>query len=288
LTLLLLGGLAFGAYRLLAGSGSNEVTVPAVLGATRQAAEQELLDAGLQPAFRNVVGPAGETVGTVIKQTPEQGTEVTAGATVTADINVGPATKRMPKVLVGKQLQVALEKLADAGFTNVISVPVANPPAGTRTDEVLSVDPPEGARAAADQDIRVSYASRTVRAPTRGATQAPGGGGESSRTSETETTDEEQSESPDDDESEEPSGEGSSDEPSVEPSDSSEPEPSASEEPPTSGPSASASSGGGPSAGVPSDPPAGEESPVVVDPADASGAPGLVKKQTEPGPERGG
>ena len=42
LTLLVLAGLAFGAYWLLAGGPSNSVTVPSVLGSTRQAAEQEL------------------------------------------------------------------------------------------------------------------------------------------------------------------------------------------------------------------------------------------------------
>ena len=72
LTLLVLGGLAYGAYWLLSGGPSSQVSVPSVLGATRQGAEQELSDAGLRPAFRNVSGPEDDTVGTVIRQTPDR------------------------------------------------------------------------------------------------------------------------------------------------------------------------------------------------------------------------
>ena len=274
LTMLVLAGLAFGAYRLLADDGqSNSVTVPSVLGSTRQAAEQELQTAGLQPAFRNVSGPNDDTVGTVIAQTPQQGADVASGSTVTAQINVGPPTERIPKNLVGRDVDDVVEKLTDAGFSNVLAVPVANPPSGTKTDEVTAVDPPEGAKAAPEQDITVSYVGRAARAPTRGTTQEPGGG-KSSRPSETESREAEESEEPD--ESREPSGEVSSEEPSDEPSESTEPEPSATES--EAEPSASVSSGGGPSAEAPSEPPGGEEPPVSVDPADASGPPGKTKK----------
>jgi eukaryotic-like serine/threonine-protein kinase len=276
LILLVLAGLAFGAYRLLADGQSNSVTVPSVLGSKRQAAEEELRTAGLQPAFRNVSGPKDDSVGTVIKQTPEPGTDVVSGGIVTAEINVGPATKRIPKVLVGKDLDAAVQKLTDAGFTNVLAVPVANPPAGTRTDEVVKVDPPEGARAAPEQDITLSYVGRAARAPTRGTNQQPAGG-KSSRPSERESSDAEESEEPG--ESSEPSGEASSEGPSSAPSDSTEPEPSATE-PSESEPSASASSGGAPSAEAPSDPPGGEEPSVSVEPADASGTPAKLTKKS--------
>ena len=73
LTVLVLAGLAYGAYWLLSGGPSSEVSVPSVLGATRQGAEQELADAGLRPAFRNVSGPDDDSVGTVIRQDPGAG-----------------------------------------------------------------------------------------------------------------------------------------------------------------------------------------------------------------------
>ena len=176
LTLLVLAGLAFGGYRLLAGDQSNNVTVPSVLGGTRQDAEQKLREAGLQPAFRNVSGPRDDSVGKVIQQSPEGDTEVVPGSTVTAVINVGPATERIPKNLVGRDVDDVMEKLTDAGFSNVTAVPVANPPAGADADEVVRVDPGEGKKAAPEEDIIVSYVGRAVRSPTGVRNKNPAGG----------------------------------------------------------------------------------------------------------------
>jgi len=280
LTVLVLAGLAFGGYRLLAGGPSNSVTVPSVVGSTRQVAEQVLRDAGLQPAFRNVAGDNDGTVGTVIGQTPDHGVDVAPGTTVTAEVNVGPATERIPKDLVGRDVDEVVEELTDAGFSNVTTVPVADPPTGAETDEVVAVDPPEGEKAAPEQDITVSYVGRAARAPTSGTEEEPRGD-ESSRPSETESTaDEEQSEEPK--QSSEPSDEASSDEPSDEPSESAEPEPSQTESSEPE-PSESASSGGAPSADASSVPPGEEEvedPKTSVDPADAT--PGS-KKKPKPG-----
>ena len=251
LTVLVLAGLAFGAYWLLAGGPSNSVTVPSVVGSTRQAAEQELREAGLQPAFRNVAGP-DEDVGTVIRQLPGSGTEVAAGTTVTAEINVGPATERIPKDLVGRDVDEVVEELTEAGFSNVTAVPVADPPAGAETDEVVAVDPGEGEKAAPEEDITVSYVGRAVRKPTTG-TQPRSGASESRRPSETEASAEKSEEGSG--ESSQPGEDTSSEEPSADPSESSEPEPSESE-PSESEPSGTAPSGGGaPSAEAPSEPP---------------------------------
>ncbi len=267
LTLLVLAGLAFGAYWLLAGGPSNSVRVPSVLGSTRQAAEQELREAGLQPAFRNVAGP-DQDVGTVIRQLPGSGTEVAAGATVTAEINVGPATERIPKDLVGRDVDEVVEELTEAGFSNVTAVPVVDPPAGAETDEVVGVDPGEGEKAAPEEDITVSYVGRAVRRSTTAPIDEPRGG-TSSRPSETDASDEESEESG---ESSQPGEDASSEEPSAEASESSEQEPSGTE-PSDSEPSGSVPSGGGaPSAEAPSEPPIEEEPevpPISVDPAGA-------------------
>ena len=273
LTLLVLAGLSFGAYRLLAGGPSNEVTVPPVLGDTREAAEQALSDAGLQPAFRNVDGPDDDTVGTVIKQTPGEGAEVARGSTVTAEINVGPATERIPDDLVGRDVDDVVEKLREEGFSNVTAVPVTNPPPGTEADEVVAIDPAEGQKAAPQEDITVSYVGRAVRPPTSGTREEPGGGG-SSRPAETDASagEEGKGKGKGSSESGEPSDEASSDEPSTEPSETEEPEPSESE---SSAPDPSTSaSGGAPSAEVPSDPPSGggiEEPVIGAEAAEPSG-----------------
>jgi serine/threonine-protein kinase len=281
LTLLVLAGLAFGAYRLLTDGASNSVTVPSVVGSTRQAAEQELRSADLQPAFRNVAGP-DEDVGTVIRQLPGSGTEVMAGTTVTAEINVGPATERIPKDLIGRDVDDVVEELTEAGFSNVTAKPVADPPAGAKTDEVVDVDPGEGQKAAPEQDITVSYVGRAVRKPTTG-TQPRSGASERRRPSETKASTEKSEE--ESGESSQPGEETSTEAPSSDPSESSEPETSATE-PPASEPSGSAPSGGGaPSAEAPSDPPVEEEPeapPVGVDPEAGASVPaaGLAANQS--------
>ena len=55
----------------------------------------------------------------MIRQLPGSGTEVAAGATVTAEINFGPATKWIPKDLVGRDVDEVVEELTEAGFSNV-------------------------------------------------------------------------------------------------------------------------------------------------------------------------
>jgi serine/threonine-protein kinase len=170
LTLLVLGGLLFGAYRLLALSGEQRVSVPSLQGNTRAEAEAELRDAGLQAAFVHRRGPDDNSRGTVVRQDPDPDVEVERGSTVTAEINVGPATTKIPDDLVGRDLDDALEELADAGFSNVTAVPVANPPGDAEPDEVVAVEPAEGKRAALEEDIIVSYVGRVAESATTGPT----------------------------------------------------------------------------------------------------------------------
>ena len=96
----------------------------------------------------------------MVEQAPGPDVEVEQGSTVTAEINVGPATTKIPDDLVGRDLDKALEELADAGFTNVKAVPVDNPPEDAEPDEVVAVQPAEGERAALEEDILVRYVGR--------------------------------------------------------------------------------------------------------------------------------
>ena len=61
-----------------------------------------------------------ETVeeGCIISQSPEAGTEITAGSTVTVVVSLGPSSRRLPTV-AGLSLAEASEKLAGMGFTVV-------------------------------------------------------------------------------------------------------------------------------------------------------------------------
>jgi eukaryotic-like serine/threonine-protein kinase len=191
LTLVVLGGLLFGAYLLLT-PGEQRVSVPPLQGSTRPEAEAKLREAGLRAAFLNRRGPDDATRGRVVGQSPGPDEDVDLGSTVTAEINVGPATTRIPGGLVGRNLDKALEKLADAGFSNVKAVPVENPPKGADPDEVLAVDPREGERAAPEEDIVVSYAGRageqSTRSPTAGGGAATKGRSPTGKESQSDTS----------------------------------------------------------------------------------------------------
>jgi serine/threonine-protein kinase len=167
LTLLVLGGLLFGAYWLLA-PGGERVSVPSIQGITRAEAETKLRDVGLRAAFVHKRGPDDDTRDTVVRQSPGPDAEVEQGSTVTAEINVGPATTKIPGGLVGQDLDKALEELADAGFSNVKAIPVDNPPGDADPDEVVAVDPAEGERAALEEDIVVRYVGGAAEPATRG------------------------------------------------------------------------------------------------------------------------
>ena len=158
---LLLGLGAFALYRALApdGQGAGPVVVPAVIGSTRADAEAELRGAGLVPEFKNVRGESDDTVGRVIKQKPVGTTEVEAGSVVTVEINVGPASVKIPDDLVGENVEDVEKELAAAGFTNVQTRPVDDPPGDAKRGEVLSIDPDEGESAALDEDVVVRYAA---------------------------------------------------------------------------------------------------------------------------------
>jgi eukaryotic-like serine/threonine-protein kinase len=63
--------------------------VPAVLGLGKVGAESLLRNADLVPRVESVHGPDGESVGTVIKQSPEGGDAAAADTTVLVLINIG-------------------------------------------------------------------------------------------------------------------------------------------------------------------------------------------------------
>ena len=154
--LLLLGLGAFGLYQLF-GPGQS-VVVPDVVGSTPAEADAELKKADLIPRFENVSGKAGDTVGTVVKQTPKEGASVAARSIVTLEVNVGPATAKIPDNLVGKDIQDVKKELKASGFTSVKPQPVRDGTGRAEPGEVLSIDPEEGASVALDEDIVIRYA----------------------------------------------------------------------------------------------------------------------------------
>jgi beta-lactam-binding protein with PASTA domain len=91
--IVVVGASAFSGYRssppVTATQRSTEV--PALLGLGSVGAESLLRNARLGARFELVHGPEGDSVGTVVKQSPDGGDTVATGSTVLVVINIGPS-----------------------------------------------------------------------------------------------------------------------------------------------------------------------------------------------------
>src|SRR5690606_36669015 len=96
-------------------SGVEQVQVPPLVGETFKAAKQQLSAVGLEFSSSQVANsrPKGE----VIRQSPNAGTEVDAGSTVTLTVSSGPqeTTVAIP-ALVGLTQSDAESQLSSAGL----------------------------------------------------------------------------------------------------------------------------------------------------------------------------
>jgi eukaryotic-like serine/threonine-protein kinase len=110
----MLGTLLFLVGRQLGVGGTEEVTVPQLIGRTEADAERELTSAGLKFEKRPVedeVNPVGQ----VTKQDPLANTRVRKGATVILSVSTGPPIVEVPDVR-NKTADQANEALTAAGF----------------------------------------------------------------------------------------------------------------------------------------------------------------------------
>jgi beta-lactam-binding protein with PASTA domain/predicted Ser/Thr protein kinase len=126
--LALLGTLLFLVGRQLGVGGTQEVTVPLVVGQPEARAEQELRDLGLEVEKRPVeddVNPAGQ----VTNQNPLANTRVRRGETVTLSVSTGAPIIEVPDVRT-RSADVATETLTAAGFRvvpNLVNSDTAEP-----------------------------------------------------------------------------------------------------------------------------------------------------------------
>ena len=113
ISLLVLGLLALGVFALMSLlDGGEEVEVPDVVGLSRDRAEQELEDAGLEVTSRNRSN-AEVDEGEVFRQTPEAGATAEEGDTVTIFVSSGPGEVTVPNLLTltEDQAEDALEEV---------------------------------------------------------------------------------------------------------------------------------------------------------------------------------
>ncbi|GAA1429839.1 Stk1 family PASTA domain-containing Ser/Thr kinase [Microlunatus lacustris] len=168
LVVLLIGLGAFGLYQALGPQDEPQVAlveVPTVLTYTEAQARSQLTERGLAAEVRRTNGADDDTVGTITAQNPVGGTQAEVGSTVGLTLNVGPKTAKVPGNLVGADVDAAEQALEDAGFTNVSTEAASSEDADAEEDEVLDVDPAEGATAALDDEIVLSYATGESEVP---------------------------------------------------------------------------------------------------------------------------
>lgn len=112
--LAMLGTLLFFIGRQLGVGGTEEVTVPQLIGRNEADADRELRLAGLKPEKREVqdeVNPVGQ----VTSQEPLANTQVRKGSTVTISVSTGAPIVEVPDVR-NKTSEAATEALTAAGF----------------------------------------------------------------------------------------------------------------------------------------------------------------------------
>jgi eukaryotic-like serine/threonine-protein kinase len=134
-------------------SGSKP-TIPVQLytGQPVQQAEQQINAAHLTPSVQHGASERYKK-GIVFKQSPDPGTKLHKGDTVTIFASTGPPKVPVPNVK-GKQWTEAQQTLTDAGFK-----PVEHIVPGSTKGQVTATDPPGGTSAAKGSTVRVNVMS---------------------------------------------------------------------------------------------------------------------------------
>ena len=130
---------------LVISKGPGNVAVTDVIGHEESRATRELQEHGFQVAVKDVYTDEMRA-GLVVSTSPERGSSVAPGSTVTISVSRGREQVTIPSVSVGMTFEQAKEKLEDAGFEGSIresSEPSDSVGAGfvTRYDPSRTVDP---------------------------------------------------------------------------------------------------------------------------------------------------
>jgi serine/threonine-protein kinase len=138
-----------GIVTIVVSTGKPKVTVPTLVGKTRDEAVQELAALGLDVNVVEVNSP--QAGGTVTAQDPAAGTVLVAGSTVRINVSKGPKQVAVPNV-VGLQVDIATAQLNTAGFPVLPQQVESDRPAG----EVVAQDPPGNSTASAGSTVSLS------------------------------------------------------------------------------------------------------------------------------------
>ncbi len=119
-------------------TGDPEVVIPFLIGEDKDAAEEQLLDLGLEP--RLIKRRSDEPEDTVIRTDPNAAQNVSKGSTVKVFYSTGP--RRVPSV-VGLQEEEAIDKIENRGFVANVEEDTETP---AEPGTVLRQSPQSGER----------------------------------------------------------------------------------------------------------------------------------------------
>jgi len=157
--LLILGGAGYALHYAAAGGG--KISVPSVVGLSRNAAEKKIADAKLQSTV--VLQPSLTTPrGKVIKTSPSFGSLVPAHSTVKLYVSSGPPKKAVPHVIGKKELN-AENILTNAGFR--VAPPKTNPNSTQPQGTVIDQSPPGGKLARPGTTVTITVSGGGVTVP---------------------------------------------------------------------------------------------------------------------------
>ena len=139
------------------------ILVPKVVTMSEQGAIDTLGAKGLGYRVVNEYGPDDSTIGTVIEQSPPEGSCVFPKSSVAIKVNRGPETFPVPNV-IGEHQDKA-KAIMEETFTNVVLEPAKEEGPNAVPYTILSSSPAPGGRAAKDQQITLYYATGQVKVP---------------------------------------------------------------------------------------------------------------------------
>jgi serine/threonine-protein kinase len=154
---LLGGGLFLLAHELGLGSGTADVSVPAVLNRPQDEATSILRAAGFK--VKTVPRDSDQAAGTVVDQAPKPDAKAGKGDTVTLGISKGPPQVALPLV-VGKDVNTATADLEQLGLTVLTRAQQSDKP----QNEVLDQNPKAGTNVAKNSTVTLTISSGTGQA----------------------------------------------------------------------------------------------------------------------------
>ena len=147
---------------LFVSRGPKLTKVPALVGSQRGAAVERLRGRGLEPSVSEEESSSPK--GRVISQSPDAGSEVEAGSTVSLVVSSGEKeeTAKVPNV-IGKERREAVELIRGAGLTPSVEEEETEVP--SQVGRVIDQFPPPGSEGEPGDTVTITVGRRAAATP---------------------------------------------------------------------------------------------------------------------------